>query len=61
MAALGVFSKIFGWACVGVGLLLTAVGFAAFNENDDYFSATLLGIGAIFMYSVGYHFITTSV
>ena len=61
MGVIGVFSKIFGGICIAVGILLFGIGFAAFNENDDYFSAILLTVGAVFMWGVGYHFFVVQV
>ncbi len=56
MVILGVVSKIFGIICIAASLIIGGVGFAAMNENEEYFSAIMLGLLAILLFGAGVHF-----
>lgn len=56
MTILTILSNAFGVICVVGALLVGAVAFAAFNENDDHFSATVLALVALLLLIGGSRF-----
>ncbi len=56
MDAIGIITKVFGTICILISFVVGGVAFAAANENEEYFSACILGVITLLLFGAGLHF-----